>query len=146
MEIDSILYIHTGFIIVSLSFKGYEICSVIQISTDYYTVYLIYFQLCLIRQNLTLHRHLQGGIVLLLDPAQHLNQGQDLVKLFKFEREAGPQDENEAVHQNVGIVRFHVILEEMLGGNTMIVGYMLQTLISTHVKKIWSNFSEDSGP
>ena len=118
----------------------------IQISTDYYTVYLLYFQLCLIRQNLTLHRHLQGGIVLLLDPAQHLNQGQDLVKLFKFEREAGPQDENEAVHQNVGIVRFHVILEEMLGGNTMIVGYMLQILMSTHVKKIWSNFSEDSGP
>ena len=134
MEIDSILYILTGFIIV------------LQISTDYYTVYQLYFQLCLIRQNLTLHRHLQGGIVLLLDPAQHLNQGQDLVKLFKFEREAGPQDENEAVHQNVGIVRFHVILEEMQGGNTMIVGYMLQTLISTHVKKIWSNFSEDSGP
>ena len=27
-EIDSILYIHTGFIIVSLSLNGYEICSV----------------------------------------------------------------------------------------------------------------------
>ena len=130
MDIDSILCIHTGY----------------KISTDYYTISLLYFQLCLIEQNLTLHRHLQGGIDRHLDPAQHLNQGQDLVKLFQFEREAGPLGENEAVHQNVGIVRFHVILEEMLGGNTMIVGYMLQTLISTHVKKIWSNFSEDSGP
>ena len=68
------------------------------------------------------------------------------MKLFRFEHEAGPQDEKEAVRRNVGTARCHVILEEMLGGNMMIVGYMLQILTLTPVKKIWNNFSVDLGP
>ena len=43
------------------------------------------------------------------------------MKLFRFEHEAGPQDEKEAVRRNAGTVRCDVILEEMVGGNMMIV-------------------------